>query len=216
MIFKNLTALLRGHKRIILYGDPEELQWVGDGGAIYPLHGMPGMIEDDLPAVFDVPEKDEGKYLIDHHLTLPATLSYEDTDPRGETQLRPEPWVLKRYDTLYVPVQTSKGLRFYNPDYLKPLKDMQGTLEVYERHTEDGKLYFALKSGFLLQAIVLPMAPEYGQLLGELLELCAALQQAVESTAGERAVEDAGPYKGEDTTKTEIEGQMGFVEAGET
>ena len=212
MIFKNLTALLRGHKRIILYGDPEELQWVGDGGAIYPLHGMPGMIEDDLPAVFDVPEKDEGKYLIDHHLTLPATLSYEDTDPRGETQLRPEPWVLKRYDTLYVPVQTSKGLRFYNPDYLKPLKDMQGTLEVYERHTEDGELYFALKSGFLLQAIVLPMAPEYGQLLGELLELCAALQQTVESTTPSGA-DAPPPPEGE---AREIEGQMGFVEAGDS
>ena len=56
MIFKNLAALLRQHKRIVLYGDPEELQWVGDGAAVYPLHGMPGMVEEDLQAVFDVQE----------------------------------------------------------------------------------------------------------------------------------------------------------------
>lgn len=73
MIFKNLIALLRGQKRIILYGDPEELQWVGDGGAIYPLHGMPGMIAADLQAVFDVPDKDIGKYLLVHRQGLPAT-----------------------------------------------------------------------------------------------------------------------------------------------
>lgn len=209
MIFKNLTALLRGHKRIILYGDPEELQWVGDGGAIYPLHGMPGMVEDDLPAVFDVPEKDEGKYLIDHHLTLPETLCYKDEDPRGETQLRPEAWVLKRYDTLYVSVQTSRGLRFYNPDYLRPLKDLQNTLEIYERRATDGCMYFALKSGMLLQALILPLAPDYGKLLEELLGLCEGLQQTEENTVGERAVEDAGPYR-----EAEIEGQVGFVEAG--
>ena len=200
MIFKNLTALLRGQKRIILYGDPEELQWVGDGGAIYPLHGMPGMIAADLQAVFDVPDKDIGKYLIDHHMGLPATLCYEDVDP-GETQLRPEAWVLKRYDTLYVPVRTSRGLRFYNPDYLKPLKDLQNTLEIYERHTESGMLYFAVKSGMLLQAIMLPMTPEYGKILGELLDLCAALQQTVETLPA--------PAAEEEDADTEIEGQIG-------
>jgi hypothetical protein len=203
MIFKNLTALLRGHKRIVLYGDPEELQWVGDGGAIYPLHGMPGMVEDDLPAVFDVPEKDEGKYLIDHHLTLPETLCYKDVDPRGETQLRPEAWVLKRYDTLYVPVQTSRGLRFYNPDYLRPLKDLQNTLEIYERRATDGSMYFALKSGMLLQALILPLAPDYGKLLKELLGLCEGLQQTVE-TLGTQPVEDAG------SEGDAIEGQIGM------
>ena len=181
MIFKNLTALCRAHKRIILYGDPEELQWAGDGGAIYPLHGMPGMVEEDLRAVFDVPEKDEEKFLIDHHLTLPEGICYKEVDQKGETQLRPEAWILKRYDKLFVPVQTSRGLRFYNPDYLKPLKDLQNTLELYERHAADGSMYFAVKSGMLLQAIVLPLAPDYGKLLEELLEICQGLQQTVET-----------------------------------
>jgi hypothetical protein len=209
MIFKNLTALCRAHKRIYLYGDPEGVQWVGDGGALYPLHGMPGMVEDDLQAVFDVPEKDEGKYLIDQHWTLPEIFCYKDVDPRGETQLRPEPFILKRYDTILCPVQTSQGLRFYNPDYLKPLKDLQNTLEIYERHTEGGQLYFAVKSGMLLQAIILPLAPDYGKILDELLTLCQALQQTVESAAGERAAEGGGPYE-EDAE--EIEGQIGMEE----
>lgn len=204
MIFKNLTALCRAHKRVILYGDPEELQWVGDGMALYPLHGMPGMEAEDLQAVFDVPDKDEGKYLIEHNDWLPEIFCYEDLAPRGETQLRPEAWIFKRYDTLLVPVQTSRGLRFYNPDYLKPLKDLQNTLEIYERRATNGSMYFAVKSGMLLQAILLPLTPEYGKLLDELLEICQGLQRTVENTAPSGADAPAPP-EGE---AREIEGQV--------
>lgn len=105
-----------------------------------------------------------------------------------------------------MPVRTSRGLRFYNPDYLKPLKDLQNTLEIYERHTESGMLYFAVKSGMLLQAIVLPMTPEYGKILGELLDLCAALQQTVEA--------EPAPDAEEEDADTEIEGQIGMEDEG--
>ena len=203
MIFKNLTALCRQHKRIYLFGNPEGLQWATEGGALYPLQGMPGMTGNELAQVFDVPEKDLDKYRIKQEETLPGGYCYLDED-EGELQLRPEPWILKRYDQLLVPVRTSRGLRFYNPEYLKPLKDMQNTLEIYERSTESGELYFAVKSGWMLQAIILPIAPEYGKLLDELLTLCQALQQTVELT-GTRAAEDVGPYEGE---AREIEGQM--------
>ena len=217
MIFKNLTALCRAHKRIVLFGDPEELQWVGDGSSLYPLHGMPGMEAEELPTVFDVPEKDRGKYLVKTEDRLPGIFCYKDLDPRGETQLRPEPWMLKRYDTILCPVQTSRGLRFYDPEYLKPLKDLQNTLEIYERRTTEGQMYFAVKSGMLLQAILLPLVPEYGKLLDELLELCSGLQQTVESmeirdpsTSLRFAQDDS---EGE---AKEIEGQIcGFAEGGE-
>ena len=37
-----------------------------------------------------------------------------------------------------------------------------------------------MKSGFLLQAIIMPFRPEYDKLLNELLTLCQALQETVE------------------------------------
>ena len=78
-------------------------------------------------------------------------------------------------------------------------------------------MYFAVKSGMLLQAILLPLVPEYGKLLDELLELCSGLQQTVESmeirdpsTSLRFAQDDS---EGE---AREIEGQIcGFAEGGE-
>ena len=188
MIFKNLTALCRQQKRIYLFGDEEETQWISDGAAIYPLHGMPGMTDKVLPQIFDIPEKDLGKYHIKQEDGLPGGFDYEDVGQK-EIMLRPEPWILKRYETILCPVRTSRGLMFYNPDYLKPLLDVQDRLEIYEREHANGTIYFAVKSGFLLQAIILPMRAENGKMLEELLTLCSALQETVEREA---AKETAG------------------------
>ena len=183
MIFKNMTALCRQNKMIWLYGDPDGIQWCSEGHALYPLHGMPGMTANVLPRVFDVPEKDLGKYSIRHEQELPGMYEYADLG-KHETQLKPEPFIIKRYDTLLCPVRTSRGLMFYDPALLKPLRDMQDTLELYERETPQGQIYFAVKSGFLLQGILMPLRVESGKLLDELLGLCQALQETVEGEAG--------------------------------
>ncbi len=182
MIFKNLTALCRANKCIMLYGAPDGLQWVSEGHAIYPLHGHPGMTANMLPRVFDVPEKDLGKYYIRHNTERPAPYDYSDV-ALNETLLRPEPITIKRGDMIMRPARTSKGLMFYDPEYLKPLRDVQDSMEIYERETPKGQTYFAVKSGFLLQAIIMPCNLGYGKLLDEMLGLCQALQETVE---GER------------------------------
>ena len=185
MIFKNLTALCRQRKRIWMYGDPEGVQWVSEGNAMYPLHGMPGMTGQVLARVFDVPEKDLGKYSIKQEETLPAMFDYGDA--AAEAQLRPEPFIFKRYDALLCPVQTSRGLMFYDPELLKPLRDVQETLNLYERATPQGTVYFAAKAGFLLQAIILPKKVDNVLLLSELQGITQALRETVEGARDEEA-----------------------------
>ena len=179
MIFKNMTALCRQNKMIWLYGDPAEVQWVSEGHAMYPLYGMPGMTSEVLARVFDVADKDRAKYSIRHETELPTLFNYEDV-ALNETQLRPEPYIIHRYDEVLCPVRTSKGLMFYDPGLLKPLRDLQETMEIYERETPKGQIYFAVKSGFLLQGILLPYHTDSKKLLDELLGLCEALQESVE------------------------------------
>ena len=180
MIFKNLTALCRAHKRIWLYDDPAGVQWVSEGGAIYPLHGLPRMTGESLPYVFDVPDKDLGKYSIKQEDRLPGYFCYQDVG--AERKLQPEPIILRRYDTILCPVQTSRGLMFYNPDYLKPLRDLRDMLEIYERSTPEGQVYFAVKSGFLLQALILPMKVDNVLLLQDLQPITHALLETVEAS----------------------------------
>ncbi len=187
MIFKNLTALCRQRKRIWMYGDPEGVQWVSEGNALYPLHGMPGMTGEVLARVFDVPEKDIGKYSIKQEAVLPAVFDYSDAAKGAELLLTPEPIILKRYDAILCPVQTSRGLMFYDPELLKPLRDLQDTLTIHERATKDGTVYFAVKAGFLLQAIILPKKVDNVLLLAELQGITQALLETVE---GERDEED--------------------------
>lgn len=179
MIFKNLTAMCRQNKLIWLYGDPAEVQWVSEGHAMYPLYGMPGMTSEVLARVFDVPEKDRGKYSIRHDMELPTLFDYEDV-ALNETRVKPTPYIIHRYDTVLCPVLTSRGLMFYDPNLLKPLRDVQETMEIYERKTPSGFVYFAVKSGFLLQAIIMPYQADRKKMLDELLGLCEALQETVE------------------------------------
>ncbi|MBR5094463.1 MAG: hypothetical protein IK095_05160 [Oscillospiraceae bacterium] len=187
MIFKNLVMLCRAHKRILLYGGPDGTQWIGEGNAIYPLHGMPPMDRTALPVVFDVQQKDLGKYTIKHEDALPSIFDYHDTAP--EMQLQPEPISLVLSGALLRPLRTSRGLMFYDPDYLRPLRDLQDTLEIYERATAQGQVYFAVKSGLLLQALILPLRVDKVRLLTLLQAMEGALLEAVES---ERDEEDEG------------------------
>ena len=184
MIFKQLAALCRAHKRIWLYGDPEKdaVQWISDGGALYPLHGMPAMDGKALPYIFDVPSKDLGKYSIRHQAEKPGQGTYSYSDQAAETMLQPEPILIKRFDTILCPVRTSRGLMFYDPEYLKPLRDVQDTLELYERATPAGQIYFAAKSGFLLQALIMPMRTDNIKLLSELQSITQSLLETVEGT----------------------------------
>lgn len=184
MIFKQLAAMCRAHKRIWLYGDPEEdaVQWISDGGAIYPLHGMPAMKAEALQYIFDVPSKDLGKYSIKHEAEKPGQGILSYSDQAAETMLQPEPILIKHFDTILCPVRTSRGLMFYDPEYLKPLRDVQDTLELYERATPEGQIYFAAKSGFLLQALIMPMRPDNVKLLSELQSITQSLLETVEGT----------------------------------
>ena len=57
MILKNLAALCRKNKRILLYYDERHnVQWAGYGGGFYPMHGIPCVTEEQAKILFDVPE----------------------------------------------------------------------------------------------------------------------------------------------------------------
>lgn len=175
MIFKNVVAICNSHKRIFLYNSPiSDVQWVGDGKAFYPLHGMPELNENTIETVFSVPEKKRNKYDIQVQ-RLPG-LDFRDVPDCGEIQLRPEELSIGYEDAVLYPVKTRRGLLFYNPIYLRPLNDKLGAIEMYERKTETGMIYFAAKAGTFLEAIILPEDVREDKLLDKLRDLTADLE----------------------------------------
>lgn len=180
MILKNLAAICREHKRIYLYdGGPTGAQWVGDGNAFYPLHGLPKMDKENILNVFDVPEKKRNKFSITYDYWLPETLDFEDIARDRETMLRPEEISIGYMGAVLYPVKTSLGLAFYNQVYLKPLEDKLPKIELYERTMPGGSIYFAAKAGTFLEAIIMPEDVCEENLLQKLQDLTAELKTTV-------------------------------------
>lgn len=190
MILKNLAAVCNAHKRIFLYSSAtSDVQWAGDGKAFYPLHGVPWLDGDTIQTIFSVPEKQRNKFDI-QDLALPGYLDCRDVPDCGEIQLRPEELSIGYEDTVLYPVRTRRGLMFYNPIYLRPLNDKLAKIEMYERESPTGQVYFAAKAGTFLEAIILPEDVNEEKLLDKLRDLTDDLETTLHCQTAEEEVED--------------------------
>lgn len=173
MVIKAIAALCKRAKRIELYAPGNTgCQWIGDGHCLFPLIGMPALDDETVFAVLDIPEDKRPGYLVSYK-QLPEAYSVADDDPT-ERLVQPSALGVVFKEEPLMPARTSLGLWFFNPDYLKPLRDLDG-YELYERHTESGLPYLAVKTGFLLRAVILPKLPNPEKLLEELEHLHAEL-----------------------------------------
>ena len=164
MKIKKLASLCAANKWVRVYdrqlmdqsGEPcGVVQWIGDGNAAYLLDGLPYLTDAQVLTLFDVPEKKRDDYSIET-LPPPAGVNFCDMDEH-EQVVMPEKVALVYGGATLLPVHTSRGLRFYRDEYLGPLADERESLEMYERIDADGRVYFALKAGMLIRAIVLPV-----------------------------------------------------------
>lgn len=67
MKIKNIAAICKKNKTIVLFEKHSEsgdtvIQYIGDGGAAYPVTGLPPLDTESVLTIFDVPEKDRDKY----------------------------------------------------------------------------------------------------------------------------------------------------------
>jgi len=131
-------------------------QWLGDGGAIYPIHGLPILDEDHVAAIFELTEKQLEKISVQRHEELPASLNFSDTD-RAEIALDDREMTLAYGKYIVKPLITRDGLELINSEYLTPLADVADHLMIHERRTESGQAYFALKMGLMLVGVVMPL-----------------------------------------------------------
>lgn len=155
---KQVETLLKKRKTIItMYANGS--QWLSDGSAFYPVSGLPKLDEDNIFAIFDVPfEKREGFYFSEID---PPPLNFEDNDSAELLAGKSETLIVLGGRVL-CPVSTSQGLAFLDIKYMRPFYDPSGEgFDVYERTDEKGQIYFAVKSGFLLHGLILPVKVDY-------------------------------------------------------
>lgn len=159
MKIKNIAAICKKMKAIVLFERYSEsgdtvIQYIGDGGAAYPVTGLPPLDTESVLTIFDVPEKDRDKYIV-KTLGIPDGINFEDTDAT-EKPIEGEMLSIVYSGKVLKPLQTRRGLVFIESRYLSPVSDVLDVLELYERITTGGTPYIVAKAGLLLQAVIMP------------------------------------------------------------
>ncbi len=174
MILKNLAALCRKNKRILLYYDEShDVQWAGYGGGFYPMYGIPRVTEEQAMILFDVPE-DKRRAV---HSTEGNFLSkYDLDDSAADNRVTQHQISFGTEEGVLYPVTTSAGIAFYDADAFRPIQDAASKITLCERYTEDGDLYLVAMNGMMVEGVILPTWVNVPCLLNRLAEICGELE----------------------------------------
>ena len=178
MIIKNLAAMCRKKKRVYVFEDEaRDIQWVGDGSAIYPMYGIPHMEDEQMLILFDVPEDKRKTYAVFHHEEMLPGYSVEDG--AADNLVENYPISIGEASGVWYPVSTSSGIAFYAAEVFKPIMD-KPQAKLYERYTRKGDLYFVAKDGMLVEALIFPAQIKEEELAATLGQICDQLDVKLE------------------------------------
>ena len=174
MKIKKLIDICKKTGNIFLY-DTGESRWISDGHAIYDITELPAFDETTLCNTFDINEKQAAKINFRNETALPKNICFDDVCESEVVAERGPMW-LSHAGTGNIPFKTSQGVVFIESKYLLPLSDVSAPmLELYERTTENGNIYFAVKTGLILLAVITPfdvVTAEFVDKLRDLTKLC--------------------------------------------
>lgn len=151
MEVRKIINICKKKKHITLF-NAENVQWISDGFAAYPLWRLPKFDERSIRATYDLPDA------MNVHIRNDMPMNYDFSDVvLGENQVF--------YEKIQLPIGgegkvaslfTQAGVTFIDPKYLDPIED-NGDISLYERINETGELYVAVKRGMLVEAIIMPI-----------------------------------------------------------
>lgn len=192
MKIRKIIDICKKKGNIIIFESGKE-QWISDGAAVFPMFNLPQFDEDSLCRTYDITDKQAAKIHFRHEYTMPTAYDFEDcTD--DENVVTRGPMCLSDAGRGIIPYMTSQGVAFIDAKYLQPLSDIEDSmLNLYERHTKSGQIYFAAKSGFMLVGIILPVDAINDQFVERLKQLTQQCEIALfnKKSAAKREAEAA-------------------------
>ena len=179
MKIKKVVNLCKSSGHMYLYNG--DVQMLGDDKSLYYLDDCPKFTPATLCRAHDITEKQADKMLFKFESCPPAAFSVHDVLP-GETPCEPFSTGISIRAKRFTAYRTSQGVAFVDEKYLEPFFADGDVFEVYEREADLGQIYFAVKIGMFLKAIVLPDANVINEtLLAELDELCGMCEIAYDN-----------------------------------
>lgn len=192
MKIRKIIDICKKNGNIIIFESGKE-QWISDGAAVFPMFNLPQFDEDSLCRTYDITDKQAAKIHFRHEYTMPAAYDFKDCTEDENVVMR-GPMCLSDAGRGIIPYMTSQGVAFIDAKYLQPLSDIEDSmLNLYERHTKSGQIYFAAKSGFMLVGIILPVDAINDQFVERLKQLTQQCEIALfnKKSAAKREAEAA-------------------------
>lgn len=158
MKIKKIIDLCKKRKRFFLFYDKaNNIQWLSDNRAIYPLFNTPMLNNDYICNMYDITDSQKDKIFFKSEKELPTHFNFNDTD-ETETQTKINDAMSIIYSgKILLPVETERGLKFIENQYLLPFADInKNDLSLTLRITQNGQEYFAVKEGLLLYGLISP------------------------------------------------------------
>ena len=164
MKIKAIEKICKKEGQIVLINSPHGV-WLGVLSALYRVYGIERLSIDELRVFWDIGDKAFRKYEVSELDCLPDGYSFEDHDA-GEEACEEKKCFSGVGTYELMPLKTSSGVRCIDRRFCEPFFDTVSQCQIYERKNAAG-VYFAVKKGMFLEAIIMPFAlPESD--LGEL------------------------------------------------
>ena len=153
MIIKKVIDVCKAENTMHILEGAGGIQWISDGFAYYPLHGIPRFEdEDEICRTFDISEKKKDKMDFRFGPITRSGYCVEDAQ-EGEELCETAPLDLRDGT---IPFFVDEKILFMKRKYILPLMDTpEDMISVFARKTAGGD-YFVVKCGLMVKAVVTP------------------------------------------------------------
>ena len=196
MKIKKVVDICRREGVARIYEDANDTQWLSCGYACYPLYEIPELSEDEFFTIFDFTEKQRNETIFER-AAFPTSLSTSDYYP-GEKLCEKLSPNIPFGSRLLIPLETTSGIKFLDSEYLAPFAAVKsGEIEVYERISQKGVPYFAIKTGMCLRAIIMPFNAVNKSFVDNIAKIYSLCKNTLLNKEAEEACQ-IGVFDGED------------------
>lgn len=164
-----IKALCYGGKRATIYGAPGGSQWISNGFGAWPVEGIRLEDADALMELWNLSDKARAKAIIMWEGT--SDRRFTQAPFEGEEEMKELGGATFGDDSLFIALQSSRGVLWIDANLLKPLRS--DYRQYYARWEQDRPLVAVYEDLAACKALILPT----GNTVADLLQAAAGKMQ---------------------------------------
>lgn len=151
MNLEKVINICKKAKRFVVFRQNPKTQWLGDDVAAYLVTNSPKFTPEYLTASASLKPQDVESTVF-KNTDFPDAFETSDNTV-VEIPVELSEITINFSDGEYTPVFTTKGVRFVKTVYFEPFS--KEDIEIFERLTAEGQMYFVIKVGMFVNAIII-------------------------------------------------------------